>query len=97
MAGKVSKSKNSHQSKNKGMNVHPVIEAGVAVVKILVLVSAALVFVISLMAHAEWYAIAIRTSLTMILVGLLGWYANWMLGKWVLKYEMKKFEEQDRQ
>ena len=76
------------------MNVHPVIEAGVIMVKILVLFTAAIVFFVSLMANAEWYDIAIRTSLSMIVVGLLGWYANWMLGKWVLSYELNKYEEE---
>jgi hypothetical protein len=75
--------------------VHPVLEAGVTLTKILILITAGIVFMISLQAGAEWYDVAIRTSLTIILVGLLGWYINWMLGKWIISYEMNKMQKED--
>jgi uncharacterized membrane protein len=97
----MAKAKNHKDKKQEShvnqLNVHPVIEAGVIVVKILVLFTAAIVFFVSLMANAKWYAIGIRTSLAMISVGLLGWVANWILGKWVLKYELNKYEEEQNQ
>jgi hypothetical protein len=92
---KITKAKSSKT--NNDLNVHPIIEAGVIAVKILVLFTALIVFVISLMANAEWYDILIRTSLAMIIIGLLGWYANWILGKWVLKYELEQFEKERRE
>jgi hypothetical protein len=75
--------------------VHPVLEAGVTLVKILILITAGIVFLISLQAGAEWYDVAIRTSLTIVVVGLLGWYINWMLGKWIVSYEMNKIQDDD--
>ena len=92
MAEKKSKNK---KSENR-LNVHPVIEAGVIVVKILVLGIAAIVFLVSLLANAEWYEIAIRTSIAMVMIGFVGWFGNWTLGKWVLSYELKKYEEEKR-
>jgi hypothetical protein len=95
----MTKNKNSNSTNNSrknGNNVHPVIEAGVIIVKLLVLVTALVVFSTSFMAHAEWYTIAVRTILAMLVVGYLGWYINWMLGKWVITYEMKKFEENNK-
>ena len=92
MAEKKSKNK---KSENR-LNVHPVIEAGVIVVKILVLVTAAIVFFLSLMANAVWYVIAIRTSIAMIAIGLVGWFGNWILGKWVLEYELLKYENKQK-
>jgi hypothetical protein len=74
-----------------------VIEAGVIVVKILVLFTAIIVFMVSLLANAEWYEIAIRTSLAIIAIGFVGWFGNWILGKWVLRYELKKYEEEIKQ
>ena len=93
MAKKKNKKK---ESVSQQLNVHPVIEAGVIVVKILVLVTAAIVFLISLMANAEWYEVAIRTSIAMMSIGLVGWFGNWILGKWVLSYELQKYEEEKR-
>jgi hypothetical protein len=75
--------------------VHPVLEAGVTLTKILILITAGLVFLFSLQAGAEWYDVAIRTSLAIIVVGLLGWYINWKLGKWIISYEMNKLQKDD--
>lgn len=97
MAKAKNKKGKNEKSHVNPLNVHPVVEAGVIVVKILVLFTAAIVFFVSLMANAEWYTIGIRTSMAMILVGLLGWFANWILGKWVLEYELNKFEEEKNQ
>ena len=91
----MAKQKNKGNKSGNQLNVHPVIEAGVIVVKILVLVTASIVFMVSLMANAVWYVIAIRTSLAMISIGLVGWFGNWILGKWVLSYELNKFEEEN--
>ncbi len=76
-------------------NVHPVLEAGVTLTKILVLIIASLIFLLSIQAGAEWYDIALRTSLAIIVVGLFGWYINWMLGKWIVSYEIKKLENEE--
>lgn len=81
--------------KNK-INVHPIIEMGVTIVKILVLVTAIIVSITSLMAHARWYSIALRTGLAMLVVGFFGWIINWMISKWVIAYEIQKFEEENK-
>jgi hypothetical protein len=94
MAQKGNKEANKHR-KSQQVNVHPVLEAGVIFVKIIVLFTAGLVLALSVQAGAEWYDIAFRTALAMIVVGLLGWYANWMLGKWIVTYETNKLLNDD--
>jgi uncharacterized membrane protein len=93
---KVRKANKIKYQKNK-QNIHPILEVGVILIKLLVIITAGSVFLISLSAGAEWYTITIRTSLAMIVVGLIGWYINWILGKWVLVYEMRRLEEERNQ
>ena len=95
MAKKAKQNKQS-ETPQATMQVHPIIETGVTLVKFLVIFTAIAVFLLSIMAHARWYAVAFRTSLAMLVVGFFGWLINWIISKWVIAYEIQRLEEESK-
>ncbi|NPV84679.1 MAG: hypothetical protein HPY45_01545 [Anaerolineae bacterium] len=69
-------------------------EVAFTVTKLLIVVVTCLVAILSILARAQWYDILIRTAVTILSLGFLGWLINWFLGRYLVEAKLMELEEE---
>lgn len=62
--------------------------------KLLIVIVTCLVAILSVLARAQWYDILIRTAVTILSLGFLGWLINWFLGRYLVEVKLMELEEE---
>ncbi len=69
------------------------IEFVFAVARIITIVSAVLVTIFSLINHAHWLILVIRLAVTIGVIGLLGYCASWLVGRFYIHAAVNELKD----
>lgn len=70
------------------------LEASLTVTGIVVALSAGVAAISSMLARAPMMVVLFRTAITVLIVGLLGFLINWLIGKFLIKATLEKLSEE---
>jgi uncharacterized membrane protein (UPF0182 family) len=69
-------------------------EVSLSVTGIVVALSAGAAALSSIFARAPMMVVLFRTAITVLVVGLIGFLINWLIGKFLIKATLEKFSEE---
>ena len=61
--------------------------------KILILVVALVVITLSLVAKVAWWVIILRAGVSILVLGILGYLFNWILGKYLVEAKLAELKD----
>lgn len=69
-------------------------EVSLTVTGIIIAISAGGAAIAAVLARAPMMIVLFRTGITILVVGLLGYLINWLIGKYLIKSTLEKFSEE---